>query len=330
MNLIKFDNVFIKDSASVCGIMEMHGPLSGYFDICEPDSYFGKKSWEEAETEMCCQTVNTLLAKTKTKEQEIDLMLGGDLLNQCTATGFTAAGYPTGYLGLYGACSTIAEALIIGSVFVDAQKAVNAIAFASSHFCSSERQFRYPLEYGSQRTPTSQNTVTAAGAFLLTGSPQDICVSSAMIGRVRENGITDANNMGAAMATAAVDTILAYFDKSGEKPSDFDIISTGDLGREGYEIACELFKRCGLDTAGRFTDCGMLIYDMEKQDVGSGGSGCGCAASVCGGFYMNKLKRKEIKKLLLVGTGAMLSPKTVLQKLPIPSVAHAVCIERRS
>ena len=255
-------------------------------------------------------------------------MLGGDLLNQCTATGFTAADFPIPYLGLYGACSTAAEGMLIGGAFVSGGFADNAITLASSHFCSSERQFRYPLEYGSLRTPTAQNTVTGAGAFMLTNEKCDIRLSRALAGKVNINGITDANNMGAAMATAAVDTVLRYFDETGESAADYDIISTGDLGMEGYEIACELFSRCGFDPCGRLTDCGMLMYDYEKQDVNSGASGCGCAACVCGSLYLNKLKCGEAKRVLLIGTGALLSPKTVLQKLPIPAVAHLVCLER--
>ena len=328
MKICNFKNVYIKDAATVVGKLEGEGPLGSLFDMCESDSYFGKDSWEEAEAEMCGRAVGILLGKTGTDDSNVELMLGGDLLNQCTATGFTAADFPIPYLGLYGACSTAAEGMLICGAFVSGGFADNAITLASSHFCSSERQFRYPLEYGSLRTPTAQNTVTGAGAFMLTNEKCDIRLSRALAGRVNINGITDANNMGAAMATAAVDTVLRYFDETGESAADYDIISTGDLGMEGYEIACELFSRCGFDPCGRLTDCGMLMYDYEKQDVNSGASGCGCAACVCGSLYLNKLKCGEAKRVLLIGTGALLSPKTVLQKLPIPAVAHLVCLER--
>lgn len=328
MKICNFKNVYIKDAATVVGKLEGEDPLGSLFDMCESDSYFGKDSWEEAEAEMCGRAVGILLGKTGTDDSNVELMLGGDLLNQCTATGFTAADFPIPYLGLYGACSTAAEGMLIGGAFVSGGFADNAITLASSHFCSSERQFRYPLEYGSLRTPTAQNTVTGAGAFMLTNEKCDIRLSRALAGRVNINGITDANNMGAAMATAAVDTVLRYFDETGENAADYDIISTGDLGMEGYEIACELFSRCGFDPCGRLTDCGMLMYDYEKQDVNSGASGCGCAACVCGSLYLNKLKCGEAKRVLLIGTGALLSPKTVLQKLPIPAVAHLVCLER--
>ena len=328
MKICNFKNVYIKDAATVVGKLEGEGPLGSLFDMCESDSYFGKGSWEEAEAEMCGRAVGILLGKTGTDDSNVELMLGGDLLNQCTATGFTAADFPIPYLGLYGACSTAAEGMLIGGAFVSGGFADNAITLASSHFCSSERQFRYPLEYGSLRTPTAQNTVSGAGEFMLTNEKCDIRLSRALAGRVNINGITDANNMGAAMATAAVDTVLRYFDETGESAADYDIISTGDLGMEGYEIACELFSRCGFDPCGRLTDCGMLMYDYEKQDVNSGASGCGCAACVCGSLYLNKLKCGEAKRVLLIGTGALLSPKTVLQKLPIPAVAHLVCLER--
>lgn len=328
MKICNFKNVYIKDAATVVGKLEAEGPLGALFDMCESDSYFGKDSWEEAEAEMCGRAVGILLGKTETDERNVGLMLGGDLLNQCTATGFTAADFPISYLGLYGACSTAAEGMLIGGAFVSGGLTDNAITLASSHFCSSERQFRYPLEYGSLRTPTAQNTVTGAGAFMLTNEKCDIRLSRALAGKVSINGITDANNMGAAMATAAVDTVLRYFDETGESASEYDIISTGDLGMEGYEIACELFSRCGFDPCGRLTDCGMLMYDYEKQDVNSGASGCGCAACVCGSLYLNKLKSGEAKRILLIGTGALLSPKTVLQKMPIPAVAHLVCLER--
>ena len=242
MKICNFKNVYIKDAATVVGKLEGEGPLGSLFDMCESDSYFGKDSWEEAEAEMCGRAVGILLGKTGTDDSNVELMLGGDLLNQCTATGFTAADFPIPYLGLYGACSTAAEGMLIGGAFVSGGFADNAITLASSHFCSSERQFRYPLEYGSLRTPTAQNTVTGAGAFMLTNEKCDIRLSRALAGKVNINGITDANNMGAAMATAAVDTVLKYFDETGESAADYDIISTGDLGMEGYEIACELFS----------------------------------------------------------------------------------------
>ncbi|MDD4124993.1 MAG: stage V sporulation protein AD [Eubacteriales bacterium] len=328
MAIITYKNVYLSCAASVAGKLESEGPLGTMFDSTEADSYFAKDSWEQAESEMVRRALNILLSKAKMSDKEVELILGGDLLNQCTATGFAAMTVPSPYLGLYGACSTAAEALMIGSLFVDSGSFSNAIALASSHFCSSERQFRFPLEYGNQRPPMSQTTVTGTGAFLLRNAPAEIQITKALPGRVKEDGITDANNMGAAMTTAAVDTILRFFDESKEYPGDYDVIATGDLGKEGYELASELFVKCGLDLCGKYTDCGMLIYDYNNQDVNSGGSGCGCSACVLATLFTKKLKKREIKKMLLIGTGALLSPKTVLQKQPIPSVAHLVALER--
>ena len=203
------------------------------------------------------------------------------------------------------------------------------IAFAGSHFCSSERQFRFPLEYGNQRTPTAQCTVTGAGAFLIDADNNcgvEIC--EGLVGKIVDNGVKDSANMGAAMATAAVDTILRYFDESGKSAQDFDYIVTGDLGSEGFALAEELLGRCGFDHCGRLVDCGMLIYDRKEQDVNAGGSGCGCSASVTAAYFFNKLRKKEINSFLLIGTGALLSPKTVLQKNSIPSIAHLVHFRR--
>ncbi|NLN54734.1 MAG: stage V sporulation protein AD [Clostridiales bacterium] len=328
MAVITFKNVYLSHASSVVGKLEGEGPLGQMYDLIEKDAYFGKETWEQAESEMVRRTVNLLLSKAGLAEREVELMLGGDLLNQCTATGFAAMTLPSPYLGLYGACSTAAEALMTGGMFVESGFYTNAVAIASSHFCSSERQFRFPLEYGNQRPPVSQVTVTGTGAFLLRNAPAEIQLTKALPGRIREAGITDANNMGAAMANAAVDTILRFFNESGESPSDYDIISTGDLGREGFELANELLSKCGLDLCGKFTDCGMLIYDYNTQDVNSGGSGCGCSACVLATLFWNKLIKREVKKILLIGTGALLSPKTVLQKQPIPSIAHLVAIER--
>lgn len=325
---ICLDNAYISHTATVAGKLESEGPLGKMFDMIENDTYFGKSSWEQAESEMVRRSINILLGKAKKSEKEAELILGGDLLNQCTATGFAANTLPSPFIGLYGACSTAAEALIVGSVFIDSGKANNAVAVASSHFCSSERQFRFPLEYGNQRPPMAQTTVTGAGAFMLTNQPSGVKVTKATVGKVVDGGITDANNMGAAMAPAAVDTIIRFFNDTNDNPKDYDIIATGDLGREGFALANELFLRCNIDLCGKYTDCGMLIYDAEKQDVKAGGSGCGCSACVTGSLFWNKLMNGEARRILLIGTGALLSPKTVLQKQPIPCVAHLIGLEK--
>ena len=328
--ILRFNNVFIENTSCVGGKKESEGPLSAHFDMLELDEYFGKDTWEKAESEMNTRTVNFLLSKTKLDYSDIDLSCGGDLLNQCVATSFVLKNCDLPYLGLYGACSTMADSLIIGAVFKSANFAKRVLCFASSHFCSAEKQYRFPLEYGGQRTPTSQSTVTGCGAILLGDSEKcRVEVKEAVVGKIVDSGVTDVNNMGAAMAEAAVDTITRYFGASNLSPDDFDIIATGDLGREGYELACELFKRKKIELYGKYTDCGMLIYDLEKQDVHAGGSGCGCSAVVTAGYFYDKLIKGEAKEILLIGTGALLNPNTVFQKQSIPAVAHLVRLSAR-
>ena len=329
MAILQYQGCYISHTASTVGKIEAEGPLGTCFDLIERDPYFGEESWEKAESEMVHRTLNVLLKKAGKTPDDIDLILGGDLLNQCTASTFAVSELKIPFLGLYGACSTAAESLLIGSRFCCSGQTKRAIAFAGSHFCSSERQFRFPLEYGNQKTPTAQCTVTGAGAFLIdTEEDRGVEVCEGLVGRIVDNGVKDANNMGAAMAPAAVDTILRYFDESGHKAEDFDCIVTGDLGAEGEEIAEVLLKKCGFDPQGRMTDCGMLIFDREKQDVNAGGSGCGCSATVTASYFYPKLRSGEIRDMLLIGTGALLSPRTVLQKESIPSVAHLVHLRR--
>ena len=325
-NIIKYENVYLQQTASVVGSKEKEGPLGNRFDSFSADDRFDKDTWEKSESEMVRRTVEALLSKSDLKFQDIDLFAGGDLLDQCIATSHAMNNNGVPYLGLYGACSTAAEGLLIGSMF--AEKGLTVGTVASSHFCSAERQYRFPLEYGSQRTPTAQNTVTGCGSFLLSTNKSSVRISEGVIGKIQDNGISDANNMGAAMATAAIDTILRYFTDSGKTEKDFDIIATGDLGHEGFELAKEYAKSKGLILGDNYTDCGVMIYDLEKQDVCAGGSGCGCSASVFAAYVCPKLMAGELENALLVGTGALLSPKSIIQNKIIPSVAHLVCFER--
>lgn len=327
MKTIEFKNAFITSYSSVAGRLEGEGPLGELFDHVCRDSYFGKETWEQAESEMSRIAMNLALAKSYIGENGASLIVGGDLLDQCTATSFAALTFASPFLGLYGACSTAVESLITGSAFVENGYAPNCLCVASSHFCSSEKQFRFPLGYGAQRPPVTQNTVTGAGAFLVEPVSSGIRIRRATVGRVTACGVTDANNMGSAMAPAAVDTILRFFADTGELPSAYDVIATGDLGEEGLEIARELLARSGFDRSAVLADCGVLIYDAKKQDVHSGGSGCGCSAAVTAAYFLPKIAKKEIKRMLLVGTGALLSPRTVLQKLPIPATAHLIELE---
>lgn len=325
-NILKFNNVYIKAFASCVGKNEGEGPLSDCFDLKENDMRFGEDSWEMAESELSRRCIEILLTKSGMKGEDISLVTGGDLLNQCIASAFAISGSDIPYLGLYGACSTCAEGLIVGSCM--AEKTGNrVISFASSHFCSAEKQYRFPLEYGGQRTPTSQSTVTGCGAFLLSDSGK-IKVTEGMIGRIKDGNITDANNMGAAMAPAAADTLMRYFNESGTSPCDYDVIATGDLGMEGFELAKQLMMTSGVVMGDGFTDCGLMIYDIKNQDMHSGGSGCGCSASVTAGHFCRLLENGDINKMLLVGTGALLSKVSAFQGKTIPAVAHLVRLER--
>ena len=323
---MNFSNTFIAGCAAIGGKLESEGPLGSRFDRCETDGYFGKETWEQAESEMSRSAVELLLKKTRTAAESVDVMLGGDLLNQCTATGFAANSLPIPFLGLYGACSTAAESMLIGAAFVSAGYADTAVAVASSHFCSSERQFRFPLEYGSQRPPMSQTTVTGAGAFLI-ARRGSVRIARAAVGEVTEKGITEPNNMGAAMAPAAADTLLKFLSLSGGSLEDYDAVATGDLGYEGSAMLLELLRAEGICGKDRLCDCGLMIFDREKQDVHAGGSGCGCSACVMAAHFCERMRRKEINRMLFIGTGALLSPKTVLQKQTIPGVAHLIELE---
>lgn len=318
---------YLAQTATTVGKKEHEGPLNGWFDAFELDEYFGQSTFEQAESEMVRRNVQLLLRKANIQEEDVGAVLGGDLVNQCTGTSFGINGMKIPFLGLYGACSTIAEGLLLGAALVGSGFLPSAVALASSHFCTAERQYRFPPEYGCQKTPTSQNTVTGTGAFLLTSQPTGIRIADGVIGKICDGGITDANNMGAAMAPAAADTILRYFDHSGRKLTDFDAIVTGDLGFEGLQLTDELLQKCGLDIAPRHMDGGVLIYNARQQHMYAGGSGCGCLATVLGGYLFKRLCKGELKRILAVGTGALLNVNSTLQKQSIPAVAHAVCIE---
>ena len=322
---LSFENSYLSVSSTTVGKKEADGPLYKWFDTIERDEYFGKSTFEQAESEMVRRNLAQLLEKAGT--QEVGVLLGGDLLNQCTGTSFGIKESLLPFLGLYGACSTIAEGLLVGSMLVDGGYFPTAVAMASSHFCTAERQYRFPPEYGNQRPPTSQYTVTGAGAFMLTSQKTQIRIADGQVGTIVDGGVTDANNMGAAMAPAAADTIAKYFRGSKRKQEEFDAIVTGDLGMEGTELVQELLAEQGLDISPRHMDGGVLIYDADRQDMHCGGSGCGCLSTVLGGYFVKRMQAGELKRILAVGTGALLSASTPLQKLSIPAIAHAVCLE---
>ena len=312
--------------ASVAGKKESEGPLQGYFDYTNADTYFGEKTWEKAECHMQEIAMETLLQKAGKQTRDVDLVFSGDLLNQCISSSFALRNTGLPSLGLYGACSTMAESLLLASMAVSGGFADRAVAMTSSHFASSERQYRYPLGYGGQRTPTAQWTVTGSGAALVSGQGEGPRVEAATVGTIVDLGVTDANNMGAAMAPSAFETIRAHFDDLGAAPEDFDLIVTGDLGKVGKEILLDQFHQIGVRLEDRYTDCGVLVFDLEGQDVPAGGSGCGCSAIVLCGYLLNQLSQGKLHRILFCGTGALLSPTSSQQGESIPGVCHAVSI----
>ena len=312
--------------ASVAGKKESEGPLQGYFDYTNADTYFGEKTWEKAECHMQEIAMETLLQKAGKQTRDVDLVFSGDLLNQCISSSFALRNTGLPSLGLYGACSTMAESLLLASMAVSGGFADRAVAMTSSHFASSERQYRYPLGYGGQRTPTAQWTVTGSGAALVSGQGEGPRVEAATVGTIVDLGVTDANNMGAAMAPSAFETIRAHFDDLGAAPEDFDLIVTGDLGTVGKEILLDQFHQIGVRLEDRYTDCGVLVFDLEGQDVHAGGSGCGCSAIVLCGYLLNQLSQGKLHRILFCGTGALLSPTSSQQGESIPGVCHAVSI----
>ena len=313
--------------ASCAGKKESEGPLAHTFDITSQDTHFGQRTWEQAEKQMQRLVLGKLTQKANMRMHDIQLIFSGDLLNQCIGSSFSLRNTGIPHLGLYGACSTMAESLLLASMAVSGGFAEHAVAMTSSHFASSERQYRFPLGYGGQRTPTSQWTVTGSGAALVCEKGNGPRITGCTVGTVTDLGIKDANNMGAAMAAAAYDTIRAHLRDFGRMPEDYSLIVTGDLGQMGKDLLLELAKRDGVSLGGRLEDCGCLIFDREAQDVHAGGSGCGCSAVTLCGYLLNRLQTGNLKSILFCGTGALLSPTSTQQGLPIPGVCHAVVIE---
>ncbi len=312
--------------ASIAGKKESEGPLNKYFDMTSQDTYFGQKTWEQAEKKMQQLALEKVITKGGLGKQEIGAVFSGDLLNQCIGSSFSLNNTAIPHIGLYGACSTMAESLMMAGMCIDGGYSDNVIAMTSSHFAGSERQYRFPLGYGGQRTPTAQWTVTGSGAALVCSKGNGPRLESCTIGIVKELGVKDANNMGAAMAPAAYATIRAHFDDLHLAAEDFDLIVTGDLGQVGKELLLELARQDGLALGGRLTDCGTLIFDPSVQDVHAGGSGCGCSAVTLCGYLLGKMQTGKYKRILFCGTGALLSPTSSQQGLPIPGVCHAVSI----
>ena len=310
---------------NVVGKKEGEGPLAATFDYIAGDDTFGEATWEKAESAMQRQALTQALNKAGRSGSDLDWLFAGDLLNQCIGSSYAARSAGVPFFGLYGACSTMGEGLALAAMTLDGGFGQWAGVVVSSHFCSAERQYRNPLEYGGQRPPTAQWTVTGSGAVVLGREGTGPYITHVTVGRIVDKGIKDANNMGAAMAPAAADTLLAHFRDTGRTPAFYDLIVTGDLGILGSELLLELLRREGIQMPNH-TDCGMLIFDPEKQDVHSGGSGCGCCASVLTGYLLNALEAGRWKNILFCPTGALHSPTACCQGESIPGICHAIAI----
>ena len=313
-------------SSSVAGPKESEGELSNYFDYKLKDDMYGEKTFEKAEAKILYSAIDILLSKSKIKEEKIGLIIAGDLLNQIISSTFAVRNFNCPYLGIYNACSTFTEALIVGSLFIDRRYKDNIICGTSSHFSSAERQYRYPLELGSVRPPLSQWTVTGAGTCMLNIKGEGPRITMATVGKIVDFGVKDVNDMGAAMAPACADTLLTFFRETKLEVSDFDLIITGDLGVFGTRVFKDLMWEKGYDVNCNHVDCGELIFNINEKEY-QGGSGAGCSSLVFCSFFMELLKKKKINRVLLIATGALLSSLSSLQGESIPSIAHLVCIE---
>ncbi len=316
----------ITETFSVVGSKEGNGPLRTYFDEIVEDNTFGEDSWEKAESKFMSTAIQKVVQKASLSTSDIQYLLAGDLLNQCSSAHYAVRDTNIPFMGIYGACSTMAEGLGLAGLLVDGGFADHAVATTSSHFCSAEKQFRFPLEYGGQRTPTAQWTVTGSGAAVVSAQGGGPYITHVTTGKVVDMGISDVNNMGAAMAPAAADTIAAHFQDTGFGPSDYDLIVTGDLGMVGRQLNIDLLSQQGYEVSDVIDDCGCMIYDFETEDVHAGASGCGCSASVFCSKLIQELRSGAIKRLLFVATGALMSTTAIKQGETIPCVAHAVRI----
>jgi stage V sporulation protein AD len=315
--------------AAVAANKEAQGPLARHIDALSQDALFGQQSWEKAESEMQRMASAKALEKARLSPADIGCLFAGDLINQCTVSTYGAGGMDMPYMGLYSACANMAEGLAAAAVFVEAGACGRAMAVTSSHFCSAERQYRYPLEYGGARAPTSQWTVTGAGAAVLGQNAGPPYVRAAHIGRVTDKGIKNSNNMGAAMAPAAARTLIGFFEDMGSGPESFDLILTGDLASVGSELLKSLMRREGYELGERHDDCGLMIYDREAQKMNAGASGCGCCATVLCSYVLGEIEAGRLNDVLFIATGAIMSPTSVQQGQSIAAVAHLVHISSK-
>lgn len=315
--------------ASVVGKKEGEGPLGKGFDMVIEDDMCGLDTWEAAESHLQKTAIGLVLDKAGIKADRVDGIFAGDLINQCTGSAFGIRDFGIPYFGIYGACSTSVLAMINAAEYVDGGKMKLAISATSSHFCSAEKQFRFPLEYGGQRPPTAQWTVTGASAAMISDEVQKNCprIEKAIIGKIVDKGITDANNMGAAMAPAAADTIYTFLNETGTVPQNYDMILTGDLGKVGSKLLCDLLeKEYSVDIRECHNDTGLMMYHLKEQDVHSGGSGCGCCGTVMCSKIMDDIVGGKLHKVLVVATGALLSAISPFQGESIPGIAHGILL----
>lgn len=320
----KFGNAAITSFAAVVGKVESDGPYGDEFDEVVEDNKGGAETWEQAEAMLQTKSLQHAMDKISLVPENMDLIFAGDLLNQCTGSSYGLKDFYVPFLGIYGACSTFAEALLLSASMVNAGYVDNCAAVTSSHFSSAERQFRFPLNYGGVRTPTAQWTATASGAAIVTSELKPPYIRAATAGKIQDMGINDLNNMGAAMAGAAYDTISRHFKHMGTHPENYDLIITGDLGQVGSELMYDLFRRDGVAIEKWHKDCGLMLYDRESQDVHAGGSGCGCSASLMCGHFLKRVQSGDLKRILYAATGALMSPTMVQQGGNIPGISHAV------
>lgn len=321
--------VVILSTAAIVGPKEGEGPLNHYFDQVVEDMLYGEDSWEKAESKFVTDTLKLAVQKADKTMKDMDYILCGDLLNQCTASTFGIKDFNIPFFGLFGACSTMGESMSLGAMLIDGQFANHILVGASSHFCAAEKQFRFPLALGTQRPPTATWTVTGDGAAVLAKKGNGPVITEITTGKIIDMGVTDTMNMGAVMAPAAVDVLVTHFQDTGRKPEDYDVIATGDLGYVGHQLVVELMEKEGYEMGENYTDCGIEIFDKESQDTHSGGSGCACAAVTFSGYFYDKLKKGEIHRMLFIPTGALMSPTSSQQGATIPGIAHAVVIENR-
>ena len=324
-----YHDVYVKDTATIAGPYEKKGPLKKYFDKTFDDLYFKENSWEKAEIKTVKESLKLLHKKVGLKRKEVDVILGGDLLNQIAATTYGAYNYSKCFLGLYGACSTSVEAMILGSCLIDSKKVKNAIATVSSHNMAAEKQFRNPTEYGAPKPKSATFTATGSASILLTNEETDIKVESSTIGQIMDLNQNDPNDMGKVMAVAAIDTIKRHLKDLNRKPEYYDLIVTGDLGLYGKEIVKDyMLEEYDIDLSQNYNDCGVMLYDLkEQEECLAGGSGPVCSALVSFGYIYHEMKKRNLKKVLIIATGALFSPTMVYQKENIYSIANAISLE---